>query len=358
MSQVRKRWTEDEVKILTEKYPYSTREEIKKLFPDRNPDSVQLKAGRLGIKKKISTVRNEWSSKEIEIIKEYYNSLANTELVKLLPNRSENAIVSQARILKLRKSYVEDREEWTDEDNSIFIEYYPTLTTKELIITFFPNRTKKQIDDKAYRLNLYKTQNAKNRANENKRELISLKMKGRVFSKETIRSMSLAAIKRFETGKHPSLGVKRSEETRQRISRAKISAGQWRGKSNPRHLDPLNGDRNGRWEGGITAESAKIRNSDEYFQWKISVFRRDKHTCQRCGSKRNNEAHHIKNFSTHLEDRFDIENGVTLCTFCHNPIRKGSFHNIYGTRDNNYEQLKEYLKGISWSIETRELIVV
>jgi len=94
-------------------------------------------------------------------------------------------------------------------------------------------------------------------------------------------------------------------------------------------IKPLSGDKNKNWKGGITPETVKIRNSKEYKEWRTLVFRRDNYTCQECKSmscKGKNvylEAHHIKPFATHLELRFDVNNGVTLCKQCHSLKPKG-----------------------------------
>jgi hypothetical protein len=132
--------------------------------------------------------------------------------------------------------------------------------------------------------------------------------------------------------------------------------GQWKGRNNPRHKDPLSGERNGNWQGGITPINAQIRNSKEYLEWKISVFKRDNYTCQCCGNKKNLEAHHVENFSSNPEKRFAINNGLTMCSECHNPIYRGSFHHTYGTYKNNLTQLHKFFQGIVWDIQTKKII--
>lgn len=79
------------------------------------------------------------------------------------------------------------------------------------------------------------------------------------------------------------------------------------------------GDAHKGWRGGTTPESVRLCISPDYVQWRNKVFRRDKFTCQECGSsgKGNLEAHHIKRFSSYPNLRFDITNGLTLCVDCH-----------------------------------------
>lgn len=103
------------------------------------------------------------------------------------------------------------------------------------------------------------------------------------------------------------------------------------------------------WNGGVTSEGHKIRNSNEYSEWRLSVFVRDNFTCQCCNdnsksSKTLLQVHHLLNFSDHPDLRLDLNNGIVLCKNCHDFSNKNSFHNIYGTRNNTPEQLEEYIK--------------
>jgi len=107
----------------------------------------------------------------------------------------------------------------------------------------------------------------------------------------------------------------------------------------------LSGENHWHWRGGIALERDCIMNTFEYRRWRNSVFERDNYTCQCCGKRGGKlNAHHKENFSTHIELRLDIDNGLTLCEDCHSTSVPGSFHSVYGTHNNSKEQLDEYIK--------------
>ena len=85
------------------------------------------------------------------------------------------------------------------------------------------------------------------------------------------------------------------------------------------------------------------RNSYNYEKWKNKVMARDSFKCVLCGRSDGIEVHHILPYSDYQENRLDINNGITLCKFCHSAKYKGSFHNIYGTVNNTKEQFEEYV---------------
>lgn len=98
------------------------------------------------------------------------------------------------------------------------------------------------------------------------------------------------------------------------------------------------------FDGFKSDERHMIRNSYDYKHWRMEVFTRDNFTCQACGKIGGNlQAHHIENFSSHPELRFDVNNGVTFCVKCHNPKYIDSFHRIYGCFNNTKEQVKEFI---------------
>ena len=100
------------------------------------------------------------------------------------------------------------------------------------------------------------------------------------------------------------------------------------------------------WKGGINGENDTLRHRREYKEWRTSVYERDDYTCQCCGIRGCKlNAHHINQFADYPELRYDIGNGITLCTKCHDSSEAGSFHNIYGTHNTTSLQLREYILG-------------
>lgn len=60
-----------------------------------------------------------------------------------------------------------------------------------------------------------------------------------------------------------------------------------------------------------------------YLNWRKSVLKRDKHTCQMPGCRRRKtlEIHHIRTYAKNPTIRTDVNNGITLCRECHKSIR-------------------------------------
>lgn len=86
---------------------------------------------------------------------------------------------------------------------------------------------------------------------------------------------------------------------------------------------------NPNWRGGITNENKKERQSDEYKNWRTSVFVRDDYTCQHCKKLGGVlHSHHIKSFSKYKDLRFNVNNGLTLCFNCHKKLHNNMNFNI------------------------------
>ena len=113
--------------------------------------------------------------------------------------------------------------------------------------------------------------------------------------------------KSWNTGTNESgmKGKKHSSETKEKMRRSSC------------------GELASNWKGGVSSENELQRKSGKYKEWRTSVFERDNYTCVICGSKSTAgnrielNADHIKQFATHPELRFDLDNGRTLCVDCH-----------------------------------------
>lgn len=76
------------------------------------------------------------------------------------------------------------------------------------------------------------------------------------------------------------------------------------------------GSRNPKWKGGIPREQRT--ELPEYEEWRKEVYKRDGWKCKICktGGKQI-IAHHVRTYKHFLNDRFKVENGLTLCRACH-----------------------------------------
>lgn len=83
------------------------------------------------------------------------------------------------------------------------------------------------------------------------------------------------------------------------------------------------------------------RQQDEQFvKWSKSVKDRDSYTCQVCkayGVPLN--SHHKNSWDLFVDQRYLLENGVTLCVYDHD-----LFHSIFGKGKNTVYQFKQFLK--------------
>ena len=82
-----------------------------------------------------------------------------------------------------------------------------------------------------------------------------------------------------------------------------------------KHFLQITGFKNHRWRGGITSENKRIRESLELKLWRKTVFKRDNYTCQVCNKRESQylEVHHINQFAIYPAERFDLNNGLTVC---------------------------------------------
>lgn len=104
------------------------------------------------------------------------------------------------------------------------------------------------------------------------------------------------------------------------------------------------GESNPRYNQNLTDEEREKKRTllgESYHVWRNSVFTRDKYTCQCCMSSISGtlNAHHLNGYNWDIENRVNIDNGVTLCEKCHK-----EFHVLYGYGDNTIQQYVEFKK--------------
>lgn len=110
------------------------------------------------------------------------------------------------------------------------------------------------------------------------------------------------------------------------------------GKNNPMY--GVVGKNHPNWNPSLTDdERKKNRKIVDYERWRLMVFERDKYTCQCCGDNKggNLVAHHLNGYHWDKDNRFNVDNGITLCEDCHI-----AFHNKYGYKFNTKEQYEEF----------------
>lgn len=80
------------------------------------------------------------------------------------------------------------------------------------------------------------------------------------------------------------------------------------------------------------------RKDDYHFvRWARAVKKRDHYMCQICERRGDLNSHHLNAWNTFPDERYDIDNGTTLCVYCHE-----DFHAKYGKGGNTAEQFYEY----------------
>ncbi len=131
--------------------------------------------------------------------------------------------------------------------------------------------------------------------------------KGKKMSDSFKEKISLIVLEQWKNGIKRSgmKGKHHSEKTKQKQSIAHLKEKSWRWNPN---RDEVRYDR---------------RNDPEYKQWRKEVFKRDRYKCKinndDCDGRM--EAHHILPWKDYPEERYNINNGITLCQ-AHHPRKR------------------------------------
>lgn len=124
-------------------------------------------------------------------------------------------------------------------------------------------------------------------------------------------------------------GKKRTKITRSKMSKSMKGRIPWNKGLNKFNNEIINnialskvGEKSNFWKGGVFLKNYNERKllmaSVEYKLWRKDVFTRDNFTCVLCGRVGSHlNADHIKPFSKFPKLRLDVNNGRTLCKWCH-----------------------------------------
>ncbi|WP_025912049.1 HNH endonuclease [Priestia flexa] len=303
---MKKRWSENEIELLKNNFDKED-SDLEVLFPHRSLKSIKHKINSLSLPR-VQCFKH-YTDEEINFLKLNYR-LSKEELTSAL-NRDWESI--RKKLSELNIDYHLTFKVWSKEE----VELLLTSKSAQDAIEKLPNRSEQSVRCKLSELGM----TFKDWKTEDVNFLIENYPSKDANFIATELNRTLPSIYK----KANSLGLKRDQFT--------IKRG-------------MKGSKNPNWKGGIGSENARLRDSLEYKNWRNKVFQRDSYTCRCCGNNKggNLHAHHVENFSENVELRFVVDNGLTLCNDCHNPNVTGSFHNIYGTRNNTKQQLEEFIK--------------
>lgn len=144
-------WSIDDEKILIENYEsmYGHVNDFVDLFKGKfSYKSIISKARKLGLK-----TRNFWSEEEISILTDNYSYKTLDEMLKLLPRRNRNSIIKKANSLAIVNKKILDCQ-FSESEKEYIVNNYKSMTDKEIAIEL--NRNEHNISDFRHRNNLSK----------------------------------------------------------------------------------------------------------------------------------------------------------------------------------------------------------
>lgn len=143
------RFTKDDLQYLQEHYPKDNIEDILKHFPEVSKQQIIVYCSKHKIPSKYK-IHGEWSKNDLEIVKKYYYDKTIDEIYEMINQRHTKDAIKTKAIKYF--GYSKDRS-WTDEEINILNNYY-SLESVDKIVKRLPRRTREAIISKAMQLNL------------------------------------------------------------------------------------------------------------------------------------------------------------------------------------------------------------
>ena len=139
----KQKWTKGEEQILIDNYSKVSIDNICKMMPNRNKQSIIAKACKMGLKNEIFY----WDEEDIQILKDNY-LLYGAKYVQEKLNNKFSIIAIKTKAQKLG---VVASNKWTEEEHQIIRDYYNKKSVDE-IAAMIPNHTRKSIIERAMEL--------------------------------------------------------------------------------------------------------------------------------------------------------------------------------------------------------------
>jgi hypothetical protein len=165
---MRTKYTNEDIEFLRIYYPIGDWDTIFARFPHLTKDQIYHVCHKRGISanyytrdkrlksdayERMAKNRTKWTNYEIEILKNNYTNMPITELMKLLPNRTYNAIVAKAKKLSLT-SYVRQQQLYSDADIEFIKNNWKLTSDEEIALSL--NRTRRAIKAMRNELGLFR----------------------------------------------------------------------------------------------------------------------------------------------------------------------------------------------------------
>ena len=154
---MRAKYTNEDIEFLKQHYPNGDWDAIFARFPKADKDKIYNVCHKRGISanyydrdkslksecyKNMVRNRSKWNFDEIEILKNNYSTMPIIDIMKLLPNRTYNAIVLKANKLALT-SYIRQEQLYSDHDIGFIESNWQQMSDEEMAVAL--NRTRRAI---------------------------------------------------------------------------------------------------------------------------------------------------------------------------------------------------------------------
>lgn len=147
-------WTVRELRLIERHYGRMQRKELmERYLPERTIKGIEHRAGLLGLRRRVKPA-GYWTDVEVERLKRFYGTMPRKEAIaRYLPDRSPKQLDEKAGRLGLRRRRHPTRS-WSTEDLALLREYYGTLLNIDLRAQYFPRVSVRTICHRARRLGL------------------------------------------------------------------------------------------------------------------------------------------------------------------------------------------------------------